>query len=303
MYTEICILFGGIMRARRALLYMPGDDLHKIQKAITLDVDCVCMDMEDGVAANRKAEARSTIASALSKLDFSRSERLVRINPVGSGLEQDDLAAVLPLRPDGVVVPKVESAAQVRQVSQEIARAEEEHGWPAGEIALIVLVETARGIIRLAEIAGADPRLEALIFGAEDLAGDIGARRSREGWEVFYARSALVIHAAAFDLEAIDMVTIDFRNQEALVKEASQGARMGFAGKQIIHPSQVAPVQQAFTPTGEEIAQAVRILDAFARHQEAGLGAFALDGKMIDAPIVKAAERVLSRARAAGKVS
>jgi citrate lyase beta subunit len=282
---------------------MPGDDLHKIQKAATLDVDCVCMDMEDGVAANRKAEARATIASALRSLDFKRSERLARINPVGSGLEHADLAAVLPSRPDGIVVPKVESAAQVCWVSEEIAASEREHGWPVGEIGLIVLVETARGIVNLTEIAGADPRLQGLIFGAEDLAGDIGAVRSPEAWEVFYARSAVVTHAAAFDLQAIDMVTIDFRDHSLLVREAALGARMGFAGKQVIHPAQVAPVQQAFTPTDVEIAQAVRIMDAASRHQEAGFGAFALDGRMIDAPIVKAAGRVLLRARAAGKVS
>jgi citrate lyase beta subunit len=290
------------MRARRALLYMPGDDLHKIQKATTLDVDCVCMDMEDGVAANRKTEARHTIAEALGSLDFGRSERLARINPVGSGLEMEDLAAVLPSRPDGIVVPKVDGAAQVLWASAEIARAESERSWPAGSIVLIVLVETARGILNLAEIAGADLRLQALIFGAEDLAGDIGAVRSAEGWEVFYARSAVVTCAAAYDLQAIDMVTIDFRDQEGLVKEAVQGARLGFAGKQVIHPSQVAPVQQAFTPTDEEIARAVRLTEAFSRHQAEGFGAFALDGKMIDAPVVKAAGRVLARARAAGKV-
>ncbi len=290
------------MRARRALLYMPGDDLHKIRKATTLNVDCICMDMEDGVAANRKAEARATIASALGSLDFGRSERLARINPVGSGLESEDLAVVLPARPDGIVVPKVESAAQVRWVSSRIARAEGEHGWPPGAIVLIVLVETARGIVNLAEIAGADPRLQALIFGAEDLAGDMGMVRTREGWEIFYARSAVVTHAAAYNLQAIDMVTIDFRDRESLIREALQGAQMGFAGKQVIHPSQVEPVQEAFTPSAEEIARAERVMEAFSRQQEAGFGAFALDGKMIDAPIVKAAERVLSRARAAGKI-
>jgi citrate lyase beta subunit len=290
------------MRARRALLYMPGDDLHKIRKATTLNVDCICMDMEDGVAANRKAEARQAIAAALGSLQFGRSERLARINPVGSGLEGEDLAAVLPARPDGIVLPKVEEARQVRWVSEQIARAEAEHAWPPGAIILIILIETARGIVNLAEIAGADPRLKALIFGAEDLASDIGAIRTQEAWEVFYARSAVVTHAAAYNLQAIDMVYIDFRDTPGLAREAAQGAQMGFAGKQVIHPGQVEPVQQAFTPTGEAIAQAVRIMQAYRQHQQAGLGAFALDGKMIDAPIVKAAERVLSRARAAGKI-
>jgi citrate lyase beta subunit len=290
------------MRARRALLYMPGDDLHKIEKATTLNVDCICMDMEDGVAANRKAEARLAIASALRSLNFGRSERLARINPVGSGLESQDLAVVLPSRPDGIVVPKVESAAQVHWVSEQISQTERQSGWPSGSILLIVLVETARGIVNLAEIAGADPRLQALIFGAEDLAGDIGMVRTPEAWELIYARSAIVTYAAANNLQAIDMVTIDFRNRELLIKEAVRGAQMGFSGKQIIHPNQVEPVQEAFTPSDEDIAKAHQVMEAFTRQQAAGYGAFALDGKMIDAPIVKAARRILARANAAGKI-
>lgn len=290
------------MRARRALLYMPGDEIRKIRKATTLGVDCICMDMEDGVAVNRKVVARETISSALQTLDFGQSERLARINPCGSGLENDDLQSVLPHRPDGIVIPKVDSAEHLSWAHEQISSFETDQGWPEGSIILIAIIETAHGIINLPKIAQATPRLKALIFGAEDLAGDIGAQRTREGWEVFYARSAVVTHAAAYDLQAIDMVYIDLRDLEGLRREAQQGAQMGFAGKQIIHPNQVEPVQQAFTPDDEYIARALHILEAYASHQEAGLGAFALDGKMIDAPIVKAAERIIARARAAGKI-
>jgi citrate lyase beta subunit len=295
-------LMKGPTRARRALLYMPGDDLRKIRKAATLDVDCVCLDLEDGVAANRKEEARGILAGALRDLDFGRSERLARINPVGSGLEAADLAAALSGRPDGIVIPKVEDAAAIRWASAGIAAVEAANGWPAGGIILIVLVETARGIVNLAEIAGADPRLQELIFGAEDLAGDIGAVRTRPAWEVFYARSAVVTHAAAFGLQAIDMVYIDYGDTPGLVEESVQGVQLGYAGKQVIHPNQVAPVQATFTPADDAIAHAVRVVEAARRHQLDGRGAFALDGRMIDAPVVKAAERVLARARAAGKI-
>ena len=299
------------MRARRALLYTPGDDLYKIQKASTLGVDCICMDMEDGVALNHKPEARQTIAQALQTIDFGRSERLARINPVGSGLERDDLETVLPAHPDGVVIPKVEFAEQIQWVSQFIGKYEKTSGWktPASEsaglrtgITLLVGVETARGIINLKEIVSADPRLEAIIFGAEDFAGDIGATRTPQGWEVFYARSAVLTYASAYGLQAIDMVQIDFKDVERLYQEALEGAHMAFAGKQVIHPSQIEPVQRAFTPSDEAIAHAQRLLQAFDEHQKLGKGAFALDGKMIDAPIVRAAERVLALARAAGKV-
>lgn len=281
---------------------MPGDDLRKIRKATTLDVDCVCMDMEDGVALNRKAEARTTIAQALQTLDFGRSERLARINAIGSGLETEDLATVLPARPDGIVIPKIESAEQIRWASQTIASHEAQNGWPIGGICLLVVVETARGIVNLGEIAASDPRLQAIIFGAEDFAGDIGATRTAEGWEVFYARSAVVTHAAAWGLQAIDMVYIDFNDLEGLQREALQGAGMAFAGKQVIHPNQVGPVQEAFTPSEEAIAYARRVIQAFEENQQAGKGAFALDGKMIDAPILKSAERVMALAKAAGKL-
>jgi len=289
-------------RARRALLYMPGDDLRKIQKATTLGVDCICMDMEDGVAVNRKVEARRTISKALRTLDFGGSERLARINAVGSGLEAEDLKTVLPAHPDGIVVPKVERASQVQWVSREIERTERQNGWPSGEMIMLVVVESALGIINLLEIAQADRRLAGIIFGAEDFAGDIGATRTPSGWEVFYARSAVVTHAAAFDLQAIDMVFIDLHDLEGLQREALEGARMAFAGKQIIHPNQVEPVQRAFTPSPEAITDALRVMSAFEEHQQAGIGAFALDGKMIDAPIIRAAERVLARARASGKI-
>lgn len=292
----------GPMRARRALLYMPGDDLRKIHKAAGLDVDCICMDMEDGVALNRKAQARQTIAEALGALDFGRSERLARINPVGSGLEEADLDAVLPSHPQGIVVPKVEQPGQVAWVSSRIAAVEAAYGWKHGEIGLIVLVETALGVVNLPRIVSASPRLQAVIFGAEDLAGDIGAERTPEGWEVFYARSAIVTHTAAYNLQAIDMVYVDFHDEQGLRREALEGARMGFAGKQIIHPNQVLPVQEAYTPGDAAIVHARRVIEAMEAHQAQGAGAFALDGKMVDAPVVKAAERVLARARAAGKL-
>lgn len=289
-------------RVRRALLYVPGDDLRKIQKAAALGADSVCLDLEDGVALNRKQAARETIAEALRAIDFGRTERLVRINPGASRVESDDLLATIGGRPDGYVLPKVENAEQVEWLCWRLTEAEQARGWPIGSICVLAIVETARGIINLREIADCDRRLEALIFGAEDLAGDIGAVRTGEGREVFYARSAVVTHAAAFGLQAIDMVYVDFQDAEGLVSESIEGARMGYTGKQIIHPSQVAPVQAAFTPSDDAIAQARRVVEAFEQHQANGAGAFALDGKMVDMPVVKAAQRVLEKARAAGKV-
>jgi citrate lyase beta subunit len=281
------------MRPRRCLLFMPGDDLKKIQKGISLGVDGVVMDLEDGVALNRKSEARATIAAALRDLDFGRSERMVRLNPIGSGLESDDLAAVLPRHPDSLMLPKVERAKQVQWVSQQLE---------GTNIRVLAIIETARGVVNLKEIATASDRLDALIFGAEDLASDIGATRTPAGWEVFYARSAVVIHAAAFGLQAIDTLCTDFDDEAALIEDAKFGVQLGFSGKLAIHPKQVNVIQISFTPTDEQIAAAQRLVAAHDQQQAHGTGAFALDGKMIDMPAIRAAQQVLAKAHAAGKI-
>ncbi len=289
------------MHSRRALLYMPGDDRHKIEKALTLGVDCICMDMEDGVAASRKAEARATISKALQELEFGKSEKLVRINAVGTGLERDDLQSVLPFHPDGILIPKLEETGQIQWAHELLQTAEREHSWPPNSIRLLVDVETARGILNLKEIA-AHPRLDALIFGGEDFAASVGAIRTREAVELLYARQATVTAAAAFGLQAIDIVSIDFKDLEALREEARFGAQLGFSGKQIIHPAQVEPVQTAFTPDDQAIAHARRIVETFETSQARGAGAYALEGKMIDMPLLKNAQKVLERAKAAGKL-
>ncbi|MBI5352367.1 MAG: CoA ester lyase [Chloroflexi bacterium] len=288
------------MHSRRALLYMPGDNWKMITKSVTLSVDSICMDMEDGTAVNRKAEARATIVKALQELDFGASEKLARINSVGSGFEKDDIEAVLPYHPDGIMIPKVESYEHVEWASRIIEAAELKYGWAMNSVRVLIGVETAKGILNLKEIA-AHPRLDAIIFGGEDFAASVGATRTKDAIELLYAREAVVVACAAFDLQAIDIVTIDYKDIEALRVESEFGARLGFVGKQIIHPAQVEPVQTAFTPNDEAIAYAKRIVETFEASQKEGKGAYSLDGKMIDMPLVKNAQKVLARAKAAGK--
>ncbi len=288
------------MHSRRALLYMPGDNWRMITKSVTLGVDSICMDMEDGTAVNKKAEARATIAKALQELDFGASEKLARINSVGSGWEKDDIEAVLPYHPDGIVIPKVESFEHVEWASKIIEAAELKYGWPINSVRILIGVETAKGILNLKEIA-AHPRLDAIIFGGEDFAASIGAVRTKDAVELLYARQAVIVACAANDLQAIDIVTIDYKDLEALKIESQFGAGLGFSGKQIIHPNQVSAVQEAFTPSDESIAYARRIVETFEASQKEGKGAYALDGKMIDMPLLKNAQKVLARAQAAGK--
>jgi citrate lyase subunit beta-like protein len=281
---------------------MPGDDWKKITKSITLGVDCICMDMEDGVAVNRKAEARIVIARAVRELDFGASERCIRINSIGSGCETEDLAAALEARPDTIVVPKVESPEHVVWASEQIETYELAHNLTLRGLRLLIGVETAMGILNLKEIAAADRRLDAIIFGGEDFAASIGATRTKDVVELLYARQAVVTACAAFNLQAIDIVTIDFKDLDIVRAEAEFGARLGYSGKQIIHPAQVEPVQTAFTPNDEAIANAKRIVELSEASQKEGKGAFALDGRMIDMPLLRNAQKVLERAKAAGKL-
>lgn len=288
------------MRVRRAILYTPGNEWAKIQKSAGINVDSICLDLEDGTSLNKKVEARATIIRALEQLDFGESEKLVRVNPVGSEFHEAELDAILPYKPDGIVLPKAEDARQIVAVDERIAREEEERGWRSGEVRMIVVVESAMGILNLREIA-AHPRVDAIIFGAEDFTASIGAKRGGAMQEILYARSAVVTHAAAYGKQAIDMVSINFRDQVNLKIEAATGAMLGFSGKQIIHPAQVDIVQSAFTPSDEEIDDALELIRQFEEHNANGQGAFEFNGKMVDMPLIKQAEKVLAKAKAAGK--
>ncbi len=242
---------------RRAMLFMPGDSLRKIEKAIGLDVE----------------------------------------------LAEDDLRSTITGRPDGYVLPKAEFAEQVEAVAEFLTLEERARGWPGGQIKVLPIVETALGVMAVREIALADPRVDALLFGAEDLAGDMGAVRTPTGWEVFYARSAVVMAAKAYRLQAIDQVFFDLNDLGGFEAECRTGRQMAYDGKMVIHPRQVEIAQRVFAPSPEEIERAQRIIQAHTEAQAAGLGAFALDGRMVDMPVVRMAEQVVRKARAAGLLS
>lgn len=290
------------MKTRRALMFTPGDDRRKIEKGAASGADALILDLEDGVALNAKPTARQTVAAALREVAFGRSERWVRLNAFTSEWWEDDLRATLPARPDGFIVPKIEHGRQVQAVSAFIEHEERRHGLEAGSLPLLVMIETALGVANLNDIAPSDARLVGLIFGAEDLAGSLGATRTPQGWEVFYGRSAVVLHARAYGLQAYDAIFTGFTEEDLPMIEADteQALFMGYDGKTAIHPRQVEVIQRLFTPGPDDIARAARIVDAYHAHQAGGTGAFALDGKMVDMPVVRQAERVLARARAAG---
>lgn len=281
--------------ARRSLLFMPGDSMRKIQKAAGWEVDTVILDLEDGVAQNRKIAARTTVAEALQSLDFGGRERLVRLNHVGVGLPAGEIEATAQWRPDGYIAPKAEDEADLQALDRLLEVAEQQFGLKTGAFRLFAMIETARGVMNLKEIARATPRLEGLIFGAEDLAGDIGAVRTPAAWEVFYARSAVVTAAAAYGLQAFDMVFTDFHDSSGLEAESLFASQLGYTGKTCIHPNQTPIVNRAFSPTPEELDRAQRLVQAFDEQQAAGAGAFIFEGKMVDMPMMVAARKVLAR--------
>ncbi|MCS6774470.1 MAG: CoA ester lyase [Thermoflexales bacterium] len=282
---------------RRSLLFVPGDSRRKLEKATTLPADSIALDLEDAVAPEHKVTARQTVREALQTLHFGKRERLVRLNAWRTGLLAEDVRETLPARPDGYIIPKVSSADELAAAWGVIREYAQGVGIDLSEIAVLVLIETARGVLNLPAIAAFGSPLQALIFGADDLAADVGMIRTPSNLEVLYPRAAVALTAAAYGLQAIDLVFPRLDDPEALAAECQFGRQLGYTGKMVIHPSQIEIVNRAFSPSDEEIAQALRIVQAAAAHPA---GAFALDGRMVDEPIVKQAQGVLARARAAG---
>jgi citrate lyase subunit beta-like protein len=291
---------------RRSLMYVPGNDerkINKIPQLVASGADCICLDCEDGVAINKKEEARNSIRKILDeqKLDFGKSECTVRINSVGSGFEQIDMETILsgPHLPSSVHLPKVENLDHLEWFAAELNSVIQSN--PVQKIGLIMFIETAEGLLNIKEICRKALELsddsffvpEALVFGSDDFAADIGATRTQKSTELFYARQAVVTAAKAFKLQAIDLVYIDYKDLDGLEQQSLEGAGFGFTGKQVIHPGQISIVQQAFTPPKHRIEWATQLIKEFEENQEAGAGAFVFRGQMIDMPTVKQAQNVL----------
>ncbi|KAJ3353695.1 hypothetical protein GGF32_002897 [Allomyces javanicus] len=283
-------------RVRRSVFNVPGSDERKLAKAPKLNADSLVYDLEDGVPFDKKGKARSLVYDALETVDLGRSERAVRINSIGSGLELADLQAVLPSSQlQCIVIPKVQAAKDVQFVDVMIDAVAPEAN--RANIRLIACIESALGLMNLREIATSSPRLDGLIFASEDLCADMGMVRTSHRRELLYARSAVVAAAVAYGLQAIDLVCIDYKDHAALAEESREGREMGFTGKQAIHPGQIELIHEHFSPSGKEIDFATRIVDGYRAHAAQGVGAFTLDGKMIDMPVVKWAEKLLAKAQ------
>lgn len=274
---------------RRSVLFAPGDQPDKLRGAPDTGADVVVFDLEDGVAPADRERARETVNAVLREIDPD-CEVCVRVNPAGIAAD-DDLDAVLAGDPrlDSVVLPKVDEAGDVGTLSRLL----DEHGRG---LPVLALIETAAGVLHAEGIASAGAT-DAVLFGAEDLAADLGATRTEEGREVLYARQRVVAAASAAGVDAVDTLCPDYEDDERLRADTRRAIEMGYDGKMAIHPRQVQVVNDAFTPDSDRIAWAERVLAA---REETENGVFAVDGEMIDAPLVAQARQVLERADAAG---
>ncbi|MEW9836009.1 HpcH/HpaI aldolase/citrate lyase family protein [Mesorhizobium marinum] len=283
----------------RSLLFVPGDSESKLEKGFAAGADVVIVDLEDSVAPANKPLARQLAPDAIRTAGGS-CRVFVRVNDLGTGHTDEDLAAVVPARPDGIILPKAQGGADVQHLASKLRVAEIEAGLPDGGIGVIPIVtETGLATLSTASYANSSPRLKGLTWGAEDLSAAVGARSTRDDQgrytDVFrFARTVTLLAASACDVAAIDTVYVDFRDLDGLRSECLEAERDGFTGKLAVHPAQVAVINEVFTPSAEAVGHARNVISAFAAAGNPGV--VAIDGKMYDIPHLKRAERLLARA-------
>ena len=288
-------------KLRRAIHFVPGANEKMFRKSLELPADGLILDLEDAVTPENKDAARETVRDWLAEADFGPRERLVRINPLETPWGLRDLEVTMAARPDGYVVPKARGLEDLLRIDEILARIEAERGYPPRGVALLVIgTETPEGLFSIRELASA-PRVDGLTWGAEDLSAAIGARRNRDESGVYleifrFARHMALLAAAAAGVQPIDSVYVDIRDSAGLEAECREAAAMGFTGKITIHPSQIEIVNEAFSPSPEEVAESRELLAAFEEHQRAGRMAFAFKGNMVDAPHLARARTILERA-------
>jgi citrate lyase subunit beta/citryl-CoA lyase len=285
---------------------VPADDARKLEKAMGCGADALIVDLEDSIPARGKANARMSAAAFISAAGKAaqRPRLLVRINGFATGLADADLDAVVPARPDAIMLPKAEGGADVVRADAKLSAREAIAGLPDGSIRIVAIAtETATALFLAGTYGGASTRLEGLTWGAEDLSAELGAEANRDGEGRFLdpyrlARALCLAGAAAARVQAIDTVAVDFRNAAALRQESEDARRDGFTGKMAIHPAQVPVINEVFTPSAAAVAEARAVIAAFEANPDRGT--VGIDGVMYDRPHLERARQLLARATAAG---
>ena len=284
------------MMLLRSLLFVPGNRADMLSKAAGLSPDAFIPDMEDSVPAAEKRAARETVAKHLPRLAETGAAVIPRVNDLASGLIEDDLAAMVGPHVRGVSVGKIDSAEDVRRVSGMLDSLEDATGLDRGSVGLIPWIETARGIVNAYDICSASPRVMAAGFGAEDFTNDMEIERTDADDEIAYPRTAVCIAARAARVPALDTPFFRFRDIDGLRRDALRARGMGFRGKFAIHPAQVQPIAEAFSPTDSELESARRVVEAFELAEREGRASTSLDGMVIDVPVVRRARALLETA-------
>ena len=285
------------IRPRRSCLYMPGANAKALEKAKTLAADVLLLDLEDSVAPEAKPDARAAVAAAVQAGGYGKREVIVRVNGFSTPWGRDDIRAICAAAPDGVLAPKVESAADIEALDDALTEA-----GLADDATLWAMIETPRAFLNIAEIAAAakGTRLTAFVLGLNDYSKETRARAIQGRAPFFYAMGAAIAAARAHGLVAIDGVYNDIADQTGFEDECRQGLAFGFDGKTLIHPSQIETCNLIFAPSPEEITRARAVIEAFALPENAGKGVIKVDGKMTELLHLEEARRVVAVAEAIG---
>ncbi len=285
---------------RRSMLFLPGNTPNMIINGDALGADSIILDLEDAVSPDEKDSARLLVRSAIREMGFAGVEITVRINAIDTAYWQDDLEAIVPLKPDLIMPPKASSAEDMKTIDAFIASIEQKCGIPVGTVKLIPLIETALGVERAFEIASACPRVTALFLGGEDLTADLRCKRTKGGNEIDYARKRLVCAARAAGIDVYDTPFTDVNDDEGIVTDAAYAKSLGFTGKSAIAPRHVRAINEVFSPSTADIEYAKLVFEAIRIGKLQGKGAVSLRGKMIDKPIVERARQTLEAAKQLG---
>ena len=284
----------------RTSLYAGGTSPVKIIQAGFYNEDCLVYDLEDSVSAGEKDAARFLVCNAIKYQRPKDKYIVVRVNGIYSQELDEDLEAVVRAQPDAIRIPKVEYASEVAGIDQKITAIETKAGLPLGKIKLWCNIESYLGVLNAREIAKASPRVAAMALGAEDFTASMSAQRTKPGWEIFYARNAILMACREAGISAQDAVFSDINDQEGLERDLEMTRTLGFDGKTCVHPRQIDAVNACFTPSLKEVRYAQRVLAALEEAARNHTGVCTLDGGMVDKPMELRARTTLAKARAAG---
>lgn len=288
-------------RLRRTMLFMPGNNPGMIQNAGILGADSIILDLEDAVSITEKDSARILVKNAIKNIDFYETELTVRINPLSTEFGFEDLDTIARVKPDAIMVPKA-TVDDIKIVCSKLNEIEEEEGFEKGSIKLFPLIESAFGLETIYDILGSSKRIVGMLLGAEDLTADLGIKRTKEGEEIFFARSKAAVACKACKVDAIDTPFADMEDIKGFIKDIEKAKSLGMTGKAAINPRQIDTIHDVFAPTDAEIIYAKRVMDAQEEAKSEGKGVFSLDGKMVDAPIIARAQNILNKAKLAGLI-